>query len=52
MIPRLKELTWQRVAEEMVVAFDPSEQVVLADPSGRWRRSARTTRQRTTRDRA
>jgi molybdopterin/thiamine biosynthesis adenylyltransferase len=34
MIPRLKELTWQRVADELVVAFDPSEQVVLADPSG------------------
>lgn len=34
MIPRLKELTWQRVADELVVAFDPSEQVVLADPTG------------------
>src|ERR1700754_115183 len=34
MIPRLKEMTWQRVADELVVAFDPSEQVVLADPSG------------------
>jgi molybdopterin/thiamine biosynthesis adenylyltransferase len=34
MIPRLKELTWQRVADELVVAYDPSEQLVLADPSG------------------
>ncbi|HEV2782176.1 MAG TPA: ThiF family adenylyltransferase [Actinophytocola sp.] len=30
----MKELTWQRVADELVVAFDPSEQIVLADPSG------------------
>ncbi|HET8660199.1 MAG TPA: ThiF family adenylyltransferase [Micromonosporaceae bacterium] len=34
MIPKLKELTWERAADELVVAFDPSEQLVLADPSG------------------
>jgi molybdopterin/thiamine biosynthesis adenylyltransferase len=34
MIPKLKDLAWQREADELVVAFDPSEQVVLADPSG------------------
>jgi len=34
MIPKLKELTWERAADEIVVAFDPTEQLVLADPSG------------------
>jgi molybdopterin-synthase adenylyltransferase len=34
MIPKLKVLTWERAADELVVAFDPSEQLVLADPSG------------------
>jgi molybdopterin/thiamine biosynthesis adenylyltransferase len=33
-VPKLKELTWERAADELVVALDPSEQLVLADPSG------------------
>jgi molybdopterin-synthase adenylyltransferase len=34
MILKLKELSWERVGDELVVAFDPSEQLVLDDPSG------------------
>lgn len=34
MVPKLKELSWERAADELVVALDPSEQLVLADPSG------------------
>lgn len=47
MIPKLKELRWERVADELVVAFDPSEQLVLDDPSGQVEELFRLLRQGT-----